>query len=213
MQDLKDSYDDQIKQLEAGHKAQEDQVDARLRATQEQLDHAQSLLHMKEISVNRVSEQMEVLRSERDIAERDSAVLRRKLNALEERVTEIAKQLLDALQSGAKEVAEREKRIILLTSSHENKLKALEKDRHNIREHFENEVSRLETEVEHQNSKLSELRDALKNANIADTKRAENDQDLMNQLVKRLSKMIRVYEKKDSDCNALKKQLISIKYS
>ena len=213
MQDLKDSYDDQIKQLEAGHKAQEDQVDARLRATQEQLDHAQSLLHMKEISVNRVSEQMEVLRSERDIAERDSAVLRRKLNALEERVTEIAKQLLDALQSGAKEVAEREKRIILLTSSHENKLKALEKDRHNIREHFENEVSRLETEVEHQNSKLSELRDALKNANIADTKRAENDQDLMNQLVKRLSKMIRVYEKKDSDCNALKKQLVSIKYS
>ena len=213
MQDLKDSYDDQIKQLEAGHKAQEDQVDARLRATQEQLDHAQSLLHMKEISVNRVSEQMEVLRSERDIAERDSAVLRRKLNALEERVTEIAKQLLDALQSGAKEVAEREKRIILLTSSHENKLKALEKDRHNIREHFENEVSRLETEVEHQNSKLSELRDALKNANIADTKRAENDQDLMNQLVKRLSKMIRVYEQKDSDCNALKKQLVSIKYS
>ena len=153
------------------------------------------------------------IRSERDLAERDSAVLRRKLSALEERVAEIAKQLLNALQSGAKEVAEREKKIIQMNSLHENKVKTLEKDKRHIREHFENKISLLEEEIDRQNSKLSDLRKQLKSNEEKHGDRISKDQDLTDQLVQRLSQMICAYEKKDADCSELKKKLVSIKYS
>ena len=89
----------------------------------------------------------------------------------------------------------------------------MENDKRNIREHFETEIARLETEVDRQNSKLQVLRENLKDARNAEKETAKKQQDLTNQLVSRLSKLIQMYEQKEVDYDNLKKKLISKRYS
>mgnify|MGYP003982933831 CR=1 FL=1 len=158
------------------------------------------MINLKEQSFSRAVEQADNLRNERNVAERESGLLRRKLRALEKRIDEVAKQLLESLESGAEEVAKRDRKLQQIKYSHNveienikkqnissfNKLKLeMEENMANITKLYEMKI----TEVE----KLKEKGEF--NENIAIKKDKEHD-NVVKQLVTRLNKMIIAYEKK-----------------
>jgi hypothetical protein len=202
LDDMKESYEETIAALRAELTSNETQYNQKLRAMEKRLQHVDSLLQIKETSGNRYSEQADSLRNERDVAERDSAVLRRKLKALEGRAEEIAQQLLDALRSGAKEVASMEEKIAELSEKHEQKVLALKTEHSKTEAAFESKVNTLSLTVKRHKDEVNER-----------TKRLEETEDIMHKLVDRLQKLAQAYELKDEQYKQLKIKLVDLQYS
>ena len=121
-------------------KSKED-LQSNLSIFEERLKHKESVINLKELSLTRMVEQVEGLRSERDSAEKESELLRRKLRALENRIDEIAKQLLESYETGAEEVAKRDKQLQRLRYSHKDEIE-------NIKKQNQSSISQLRAELE-----------------------------------------------------------------
>ena len=72
---------------------------------------------------------------------KESGLLRRKLRALENRIDEIAKQLLESHETGAEEVAKRDKQLQRLRHSHKDEIE-------NIKKQNQSSISQLRAELE-----------------------------------------------------------------
>jgi hypothetical protein len=207
----RDSFEQTIFELKASHEDALNDKKKELRKANERLKldtnrfeetlkHKDSVINLKEQSFSRAVEQADNLRNERNVAERESGLLRRKLRALEKRIDEVAKQLLESLESGAEEVAKRDRKLQQIKYSHNVEIENIKKQNissfNKLKLEMEENMANITKLYEMKNTEVEKLKEKVEfNEDIAIKKDKEHD-NVVKQLVTRLNKMIIAYEKK-----------------
>ena len=194
------SNDEVVRTLKKKLRKSKEDLQSNLSIFEERLKHKESVINLKELSFARMVEQVEGLRSERDSAEKESGLLRRKLRALENRIDEIAKQLLESYETGAEEVAKRDKQLQRLRHSHKDEIENIKKQNQSsisqLRAELENSMKTLTASISLKESEVEKLKSTLEKQKENLVHKDQQHDNVVKQLVLRLNKMIIAYEKK-----------------
>ena len=194
------SNDEVVRTLKKKLRKSKEDLQSNLSIFEERLKHKESVINLKELSLTRMVEQVEGLRSERDSAERESGLLRRKLRALENRIDEIAKQLLESYETGAEEVAKRDKQLQSLRYSHKDEIENIKKQNQSsisqLRAELGNSMKTLTASISLKESEIGKLKSKLEKQKENLVHKDQQHDNVVKQLVLRLNKMIIAYEKK-----------------
>eukprot|EP00943_MAST-04B_sp_MAST-4B-sp1_P002566 g2566.t1 len=167
---------------------------------EETLKHKDSVINLKEQSFLRAVEQADNLRNERNVAERESGLLRRKLRALEKRIDEVAKQLLESLESGSEEVAKRDRKLQQIKYSHNVEIENIKKQNfssfNKLKVEMEQHIANITKLYEAKNTEVETLKKKVESSEANAIKKDKEHDNVVKQLVIRLNKMILAYEKK-----------------
>ena len=194
------SHEDTIRDLKKELRKANEKLTSETSRFEEHLKHKDSVINLKELSFERIVEQTDNLRNERDIAEREAGLLRRKLRALENRIDEVAKQLLESYESGAEEVAKRDKKIQQMKHSHNFEIESFKKQNsssiNKLKKEMEDNISKLMESNNIKDVDIEHLKEEIELNKLDLMKKDKEHDNVVRQLVKRLNKMIIAYEKK-----------------